>query len=189
MPTTPLKTREPPFFLGEETGLDGARQAIEKAVKSGRVICKIAPSEFWVDICERKCDEWADYAKSRGNIVWSLSRINDILAHADVKDSFGRTWELRSPESISWLIGAELGETIIRQAAIRQELNIHGSWIHFADSSSESSVCREWFCGAGIGVADWAIPGRSVVFTVLYRGYPRPAFEGTGEVAGFGKTQ
>jgi hypothetical protein len=154
--TTPLKTREPVFSLGAEPGLDGARQAIEEAVKAGRVICKIAPSEFWVDIFERKHDEWADYSKTRGNIVWSLSRINDILAHADVKDSSGRIWEFSSTKSVSWLIGAELGEKIIRQAAIRQELNIHGSWIHFADSSSESSVSVTWHhitrdCRMGIG--------------------------------------
>ena len=156
MPTTPLKTRKPVFSLGVEPGLDGARQAIEEAVNSGRVICKIAPSVFWVDICERKHDEWADYSKTRGNIVWSLTRINDILAQTDVKDSFGRTWELRSIESISWLIGAELGEKIIRQAAAREEIDINGSWIHFSDSSSESSVSVTWHhitrdCRMGIG--------------------------------------
>jgi len=142
--TTPLTIRKPQFCLGNEPGLDGAREAIRDAVRAGRVICRMAPREFWVDICERKSDEWADYAKARGTIVWSLARINDILAHTDVKDSFGRTWEIRSRESIAWLIGAEPGEEIIRNAAAREEIDINGSWQHFADSSSETSVTITW---------------------------------------------
>lgn len=143
---TPFSIRKPQFCLGEESGLDRAREAIREAVRAGRIICRMAPREFWVDICERKSDEWADYAKARGTIVWSLARINDILARADVKDSFGRTWEngIRSRESIAWLIGAELGEEIIRQAAAREEIDINGSWQHFADSSSETSVTITW---------------------------------------------
>ena len=142
--TTPLTIRKPQLLLGDEAGLDGAREAIRDAVRAGRVICRMAPREFWVDICERKSDEWADYAKARGTIVWSLARINDILAHTDVKDSFGRTWEIRSTESIAWLIGTELGEEIIRQAAAREEIDINGCWRHFADSSSETSVTITW---------------------------------------------
>lgn len=141
---TPLKIREPQFRLGDESGLDGAREAIRDAVRTGRVICRIAPTEFWVDICERKSDEWADYAKARGTIVWSLARINDILAKCDARDSFGGVWIIRSPESIAWLIGAELGEEIIRNAAAREEIDIKGSWRHFADSSSETSVSITW---------------------------------------------
>jgi hypothetical protein len=130
--------------LGEETGLDGALEAIRDAVRSGRVICRVAPREFWTDICERKQDEWADYSKSRGNVVWSLARINDILAKTDVRDSFGQVWELRSPESISWLLGAELGEEIIRNAAAREEISLTGSFRHGADYSTESSITITW---------------------------------------------
>lgn len=153
---TSLKIRQPNFHLGQESGLDGAREAIRDAVTAGRIICRIAPSEFWVDICESKSDEWANYSKSRGNIVWSLARINDILSKARVLDSSGRVWELRAIESISWVIGAELGEQIIRQAAVREELSITGSWQHFADSSCESSVDVTWHhitrdCRFGIG--------------------------------------
>ena len=150
---TPLKIREPQFNLGNwvgdvmfstDAGIEEAREAIAKAIRAGREICRIAPVEFWVDICEKRADEWADYTKVRGNVVWSLARINDILAKADARDSFDRVWELRSTRSLGWLMGAELGEEAIRQAAARGGIDIKGTWQHFADSSSESSVTVAW---------------------------------------------
>ncbi len=142
--TSALQARQPRFLLGDGTGIDEAREAIAAAVATGRTICRIAPMEWWVDISTRKQDEWADYTTVRGNIVWSLARINDILAKANVRDSFGRVWELRSIDSLDWLMGAELGEQIIRKAAISEEISLNGYWRDHGDASSESSVTITW---------------------------------------------
>lgn len=141
---TPVKTREPRFYLGEEVGTENIREAIREAVRAGRIICKIAPPEYWVDICERKADEWANYGKFRGNIIWSLPRINDILAKAEIRNSFDRIWEVTSVDSLPWMIGAELGQEIIRMAAANEEIDIKGFWRHYSDSSSESEVTITW---------------------------------------------
>ena len=146
MNTFPRFTRDPHFHLGDEPGNQEIAQAVRAAVNAGRIVCKIAPREYWVDICERKQDEWADYSKSRGVILWSLSRINDIIANADsqILDSFGRTWELRAPESLPWALGAELGEEIIKAAAKAQGIDITGNFQHFADSSTTVDYSITW---------------------------------------------
>jgi hypothetical protein len=146
MTTFPRFTREPHFHLGEEPGHQEIAGAVRAAVRTGRVICKIAPKEYWVDIADRKQDEWADYSKTRGVIIWSLDRINDIITNSetDIRDSFDRIWEIRSYESLPWALGAELGKEIIEAAALRQGINIHGHFQHFADSSTTVDYTVAW---------------------------------------------
>ncbi|MFZ9069251.1 MAG: hypothetical protein ACO23R_17910 [bacterium] len=79
-------------------------------------------------------------------ILWSLDRINDIIANAetDIRDSFDRVWELRSPESLPWALGAELGAEIIKATAKAQGIDIAGNFQHFSDSSTSVDYTVTW---------------------------------------------
>jgi hypothetical protein len=146
--TTARKNRKPNFDLGDETTNyvnAAAAQAIRKAVEDGREICKMAPREFWIDICDRAQDEWADYIRIRGAIAWSFDRINDILAKAEVKDGFGAQLEVRYAGGIKGVITPEMAEEFIRQAAKKAKVNLTGHWQHFADYSTENQYNVSWF--------------------------------------------
>jgi len=73
-------------------------------------------------------------------------------------------------------------------------MSVSGSALHARsrlcnNSSRESRSCLECLCDSGVGPADIAAANLSAIITILDRGYPRPALEGTGKVAWFGETQ